>query len=281
MTMAAAPATHVYSSRSARPKIAALAMAGDVSKHRSLVVALLVRQLKIRYRGSILGFVWTFLNPLLLMGVYALVFRFYMRLAVPNYALLLLAGLLPWTWFASSLGEGTDSIVGGSALVTKSLFPTEILPTVVVLSNMVNFLFSVPLLVIAAWLYGVDLSPLAWACVIPVAALQFLFTLGLVLALAALNVHYRDVQHIVANLLLLWFFLTPIVYPASQVPERLQFLLWLNPMALFVEAYHAAFVFAAPPSAETLALLAAYTLGSLLVGARIFDGYRDTFAELV
>lgn len=278
---AAVPVTHVFSSRSARPKVAAFAMAVDVLHHRSLVMALLVRQLKIRYRGSILGFVWTFLNPLLLMAVYALVFRFYMRLAVPNYALLLIVGLLPWTWFASSLAEGTDSIVGGSALVTKSLFPTEILPTVIVLSNMVNFLLSVPLLVIAAWLYGVDVSPLAWICLAPVVALQALFTLGLVLALAALNVHYRDVQHIVTNLLLLWFFLTPIVYPASQVPGHLQFILWLNPMALFVEAYHAAFVSASLTSPLTLGMLCVYTLGSLLIGARIFDGYRDTFPELV
>ena len=279
--MPAAPAIHVFSSRSARPKLAAWAMASDVWRHRALVMALLVRQLKIRYRGSILGFVWTFLNPLLLMAVYALVFRFYMRLAVPNYALLLLVGLLPWTWFSSSLLEGTNSILGGSALVTKSLFPTEILPTVVVLSNMVNFLLSVPLLVIAAWLYGVPLSPLAWLCLVPVVVLQALFTLGLVLALAALNVHYRDVQHIITNLMLLWFFLTPIVYPASQVPERFQIILWLNPVALFVETYHAAFVSASLPDAQTLGMLGVYTLGSLLIGARIFDGYRDTFPELV
>jgi len=274
-------APQVLASRAGRPTVAAWAMIQDVSRHRSLVMALLVRQLKVRYRGSILGFVWTFLNPLLLMCVYALVFRFYMRLAVPNYALMLLAGLLPWTWFASSLAEGTESIVGGSSLVTKSLFPSEILPTVVVLANMVNFLLSVPLLVLAGWLYGVAFVPLAWLCLVPVVVLQCFFTIGLVLSLAALNVHYRDVQHIVANLLLLWFFLTPIVYPASQVPERMQLLLWLNPLALFVEVYHAVFVAASWPRLDALAMLAVYTLVSLLTGAKIFDGYRDTFAELI
>jgi lipopolysaccharide transport system permease protein len=256
--------------------LALVTTAADLVRHRALVTALLVRQLKLRYRGSVLGFVWTFLNPLLLMAVYALVFRFYMRIAVPHYALFLLAGLLPWTWFSSSLGEGTNSIVSGSALVTKSLFPTEILPAVVVLSNMVNFLLSIPLLLLAGWLYGVTPSPLSWLFLVPVVALQCGFTLGIVLALAALNV-----QHIVTNFLLLWFFLTPIVYPTSQIPAEMHALLWANPLALFIDAYHAVFVAASWPNLETLAMLLAYTLVSLLVGTKIFDGYRDTFPELV
>jgi lipopolysaccharide transport system permease protein len=263
------------------PSFAALTMAADLVRHRSLVVALLVRELKARYRGSILGFIWTFLNPLLLMAVYALVFRFYMRIAVPNYALFLLAGLLPWTWFSSSLADGTNAIVGGSSLVTKSLFPTEILPAVVVLSNMVNFALSIPLLALAGWAYGVSFSPLAWLWLVPVMALQCVFTLGLVLSLAALNVHYRDVQHVVANLLLLWFFLTPIVYPPSQVPERLHPLLWANPVALFTEIYRDIFVTPVGPNLEAFGALTIYALVSILVGAKIFDGYRDTFPELV
>ena len=268
-------------SRASGPSFAALTMAADLVRHRSLVLALLERELKARYRGSILGFVWTFLNPLLLMAVYALVFRFYMRIAVANYALFLLAGLLPWTWFSSSLADGTNAIVGGSSLVTKSLFPTEILPVVVVLSNMVNFALSIPLLALAGWAYGVSFSPLAWLWLVPVMVLQCVFTLGLVLSLAALNVHYRDVQHVVANLLLLWFFLTPIVYPASQVPERLHLLLWANPVALFTEIYRDIFVTPAWPNLEAFGVLTIYALVSILVGAKIFDGYRDTYPELV
>jgi lipopolysaccharide transport system permease protein len=272
---------HPLPRRVARPPFAVWNTAHDLVRHRALVWALLVRQLKVRYRGSVLGFVWTFLNPLLLMAVYALVFRFYMRIAVPNYALFLLAGLLPWQWFASSLNEGTNAIVGGSSLVTKSLFPTEILPTVVVLANMVNFLLSIPLLWIAGWIYGIAPSPLPWLSLVPVIVLQFGFTLGLVLALAALNVHYRDVQHIVSNLLLLWFFLTPIVYPESQVPEQMRGLLLLNPMALFTHGYHEVLVNASWPSLESVGMLCAYAAASLLIGTKIYDAYRDTFPELV
>lgn len=271
----------IIATRPRRTSFAAFTLIENLVRHRALVVALLVRQLKARYRGSILGFVWTFLNPLLLMAVYALVFRFYMRIAVPNYALFLLAGLLPWTWFSSSLAEGANTIVQGSSLVSKSLFPTEILPTVVVLANMVNFVLTIPLLVIAGWLYGVGVSPFAWLAVLPVIAVECVFILGLVLGLAALNVHYRDVQHILTNLLLLWFFLTPIVYPVSQVPDTMQPLLWLNPVALFTEIYHDLLITGAWPSIRVVAILFVYSLASLLLGAKIFDDYRDTFPELV
>ena|SRR6266542_2479196 len=111
--------------------------------------------------------------------------------------------------------------------------------------------------------------------------LQCVFTLGLVLSLAALNVLYRDVQHVVANVLLLWFFLTPIVYPASQVPEQLHPLLWMNPVALFTEIYRDIFVTPAWPDLRAIGLMTIYALASILVGAKIFDGYRDTFPELV
>ncbi|MGH7896869.1 MAG: ABC transporter permease [Candidatus Binatia bacterium] len=271
----------IFPTGRARSPVATLAMVARVYRHRSLVVALLLRQLKLRYRGSILGFVWTFLNPLLLMTVYALVFSFYMRIAVPHYALFLLAGLLPWTWFATALSEGTNSIVGGSSLVTKSLFPSEILPTVVVLSAMVNFIFSIPLLLVCAWLYGVTPDPWLWVCLPPVIALQCVFTLGLVLALAALNVHYRDVQHIVTNVLLLWFFLTPIIYPLEQVPENVRSIVLLNPMSQFAEIYQAIFVHMSWPGWPPFGILAICALVSLLVGARVFDGYRDSFPELV
>lgn len=250
-------------------------------RHRALVGALLVRQLKARYRGSVLGFVWTFLNPLLLMAVYALVFRFYMRIAVPNYALFLLAGLLPWIWFSAALSEGTNSVLGGGALVTKSLFPAEILPVVVVLGHMVNFVLSLPLLIGAAWLYGIVPDPGLWLLLPVVVALQLAFTLGLVLALSALNVHYRDVQHILSNLLLLWFFLCPIVYPITQVPERLRPWMVLNPMGLLADVYQGLFVFMRGPEPVTLLVLALYAGAALAAGLRIFDAYRDTFPELV
>jgi lipopolysaccharide transport system permease protein len=248
---------------------------------RALVGALLVRSLEARYRGSVLGFVWTFLNPLFLASVYVLVFRFYLRIPVENYADFLLSGLLPWMWLSAALGEGAGSILGGSSLVAKSLFPAEILPTVVVLNHMVNFLFGLPVLVIVGWVQGVAPRPLLWLWLPAVVGMQLVFTLGLVLAVAALNVRYRDVQHVVANGLLLWFFVTPILYPLGQVPEPLRGWMRLNPAAILAGMYQGIFVEMHPPGIGEIGAAAAFGLASLALGKRIFDAYRDSFAELV
>ena len=230
--------------------------------------------------GSVLGFVWTFLNPLLLMAVYALVFRFYMRIAVPNYALFLLAGLLPWTWFSSSLGEGTNSIVGGSALVTKSLFPTEILPAVVVLSNMVNFAAQHP--VVAARRLGCMASRSTrslgcswcrwsrsnagsrWAscwrsrrstCTTATCSTSSPTSCSLVLPHADR-------------------------LPATQIPERCT--RFCGPTRLRSSSTPTTPSSSRRPGRTWSAWhVLAYTLVSLLVGTKIFDGYRDTFPELV
>src|SRR3990172_4062078 len=130
-------------------------------RHRTLIATLVLRELRSRYRGSFLGFLWSFLNPLLLMVVYVLVFSVYLRVPEANYAVFLFAGLLPWLWFSSSLGHATGVIVGGGALVKRVLFPAEVLPLVSVLSNLVNFLLSLPLLFLFLFVFGIPITPLA------------------------------------------------------------------------------------------------------------------------
>lgn len=252
----------------------------ELVRYRILVTALVGRQLKARYRGSILGFLWTVLNPLLLMGVYALVFRVYVRIEVPNYALFLLCGLLPWSFFATSLSEGVNSVVSGGTLVTKSLFPAHILPTVTVIANLVNYLFSLPVLAFFMAFYGVPFhaSLLAFPLVV---LLQAIFTWGLTLALASINVHFRDVQHILTNVLALWFFLCPIVYSTDHIPESFWWLQTLNPLGVLVDTYHGLFLEGRLPSLEVLGSLAGFALASVAVGLVVFERYRDSFAELV
>ncbi len=252
----------------------------EVYRFRVLILTLVGRQLKARYRGSILGFLWTILNPLLMMSVYALVFAHYMRVAVENYAVFLLCGILPWTYFSSALAEGTNSILSGGSLITKSLFPPHVLPTVTVLSQLMNYLLSLPILILFMVLYGIPLR--ASLVALPVILLlQTAFTWGLVLALAALNVHFRDIQHVLANVLLLWFFLCPIVYTAGQIPDSLRFLQYLNPIGLMIETYHAVFLTGEAPSLAVLADLFAFSVVAVVAGNRIFEHYRDSFPELV
>jgi homopolymeric O-antigen transport system permease protein len=253
-----------------------------LSRHSLLVRALVVRELKARYRASVLGFLWSFLNPMVLLGVYALVFSFYLRSGLADYAAFLACGLLPWVWFSSSLLEGTSSIVNGSNLVNKALFPAEVLPVVPVVSNLVHFLLGLPILLGFLALYG--RMPTALIALIPLLLLaQFIFTTALVLVLSTLNVFYRDMQHIMGNLLTLWFFLSPVVYEASQVPPAFRWTLELNPMAHLLQGYQALLFYRELPP-HFVSHLVVLTLAStilMMAAYQVFVRSKDEFVEQV
>ncbi len=252
----------------------------ELLRHRSLINHLVLKELKSRYRGSALGFLWTFLNPLLLLLVYALVFSVYLRIQMDNYAAFMFTGLLPWIWIQSSLADGTNSIVSGGPLVTKVLFPLQVLPTVRILASLANYLLSLPILIAFLLIRHVELTwNLAYFPLVVIAAGLFIW--GLTLLLATANVFLRDVQHILGNLLTLWFFLTPILYPMSQVPERFRSLMSLNPLALVMMAFQDVFFFGRPPDLNHLAVLAGLGLVLSAIGIVVFDRYKESFAELV
>jgi ABC-type polysaccharide/polyol phosphate export permease len=250
-------------------------------RFKTLLFALAGRQLRARYRGSILGFVWSFLNPLCLLAVYSLVFKYYIRFDdVEHYTLFMFAGLLPWIWFSSSLLESTGSISGGGSLVTKAMFPPHILPAVAIITNLVNFLLSIPLLLVFMWIAGVGFSKLLLFLPL-IILIQFVFITGLGLALSAINVHYRDVQHILGNLMTLWFFLCPVVYPLNNIPGSMRFTILLNPVALFTEFYHLSFLGEGVFEPWHICFLVGISLLVFAIGCRIFNHFRETFSELV
>ena len=253
----------------------------DLFRYRALIAALVVRHLSMRYRGSVLGFLWSLLNPLCLMLVYVLVFTYYIRFnEVEHYTIFLFCGLLPWLWVTSGLLEGCTSIVSSGHLITKSMFPAQILPTVAVTTSMINFLLSLPLLFIFMFAAGMHIP--STVIFLPLLILaQFLFLLGMSLILGALNVHLRDVQHIVGNLLTLLFFLCPILYPPKVVPQQFRFLVELNPLALLTVFYHNLILDGTLPSWEATAYLGAFAVLTLLMGSLVFARYRESFAELL
>ena len=228
----------------------------QLPKYRGLIQSLVARELKARYRGSALGIFWSFGNPLLLLLIYSAVFKYFVPAednTVQPYALFLFCGLLPWTWFASSLNESAGSLIAGGNLIKKVLFPAEVLPIVSVLANMVHFLLGLPILgaFLAYYAYtgvppsadgtptipGVALhaAELIW---LPVVILvQLILTTGLALVLSALTVHFRDVRDILANLLTFWFFATPIIYPIASVSRSLKVWLDLNPFTHLAVSY--------------------------------------------
>jgi lipopolysaccharide transport system permease protein len=263
-------------------------------RYRGLIQSLVARELKARYRGSVLGFFWSFINPLLLLLVYSFVFSFVMPAAhderIEPYALFMFCGILPWTWFSASLAEAAGVLISGGNLIKKVLFPAEILPIVTVLANMVHFFFGLVILVlfIAYYQRPVALGELAWFPV--TVAVQLVLTLGFALLLSALTVHFRDIRDILANLLTFWFFATPIIYPyfvfedpanPGVIPWQGQ-LLKLNPFTHLAITYQEILFFKGPVGhARWLLLLGVLSVIWFLFGYFIFDRLRDTFAEEV
>ncbi|MBI3456853.1 MAG: ABC transporter permease [Candidatus Rokubacteria bacterium] len=262
----------------------------ELYRFRVLILTLVLRELRARYRGSFLGFLWSFLNPLLLMLVYVLVFAVYLRVPMEHYAIFLFTGLLPWLWFSSSLGHATGVIVGSGALVKRILFPAEVLPLVSVLSNLVNFLLSLPLLFLFLLAFGVRPGPML-AFLPLLLTLQLLLTVGLALPLAALNVYLRDVEQILSNVLVLLFFLSPILYPVSTVPASLRLgdlltiplrpLYFLNPVAGLVQGYQNIIFFGREPHWIHLGMVTAFAVVAFWGGYWVFDRLRDSLAEAV
>ena len=251
----------------------------ELWRSRTLVDALVRRHIATRYRGSVFGFLWSFLNPLCLMGVYTLVFSHYMRVAGgPHYHLMVFAGLLPWIWSTSALHEGTSSLVSSGHLITKSMFPAHILPFVSVVSSMLHFIFALPILVVFMYAAGVHVTA-TWLLLPLIIALHGVLLLGGVLALSALNVFFRDVQHLLGNVLTFVFFLCPIVYPPSTIPERARFWVELNPLALVTEFYQMVLVDGVLPSLAQLSYFAFTAVVSLGIGVWVHQRHREQFAE--
>jgi lipopolysaccharide transport system permease protein len=215
--------------------------------YRDLVYNLVVRDLKVRYKNSVLGVLWSWLNPLLMMLIFTFVFGYMWRnRTIDSPHILFLSALLPWNFFTGSVMGGIPSIVGNSHLVKKVYFPREALPIAVVLSNLVNFLISLPVLLLLIVISGVPLT--GWVLFLPIPILiQVTFALGIVLFLSTLEVFYRD-THMMMNVgMQAWFFLTPIVYTFRDLPEKFTLLgitfnpqVWLfrlNPMASIINTY--------------------------------------------
>ncbi len=262
----------------------------QIVRHRALLFTLTQREIKARYRGSVLGFFWSLVNPLLLTAVYTLVFGVIFAGgelrggAQGLYPLFLVAGLFPWIWVSSSLLEGAVSLTTHSALIRKAVFPVELPPLVVVLTHLVHFLYALPILLLAlagarmlglqAGGWGMLLLPLVMVIQLPMVA-------GLTLGLAALNALFRDVKDLLANVLTLLFFLTPILYPLEQIPVLLlRRAILFNPFTPYTMAYQQVLVDGTVPGAWLWLQMLSISLVALACGAWLFARLRETLVEL-
>lgn len=256
-----------------------IAQLAETIRYHELIRNLVTRDLKVRYRNSILGFIWCLLNPLLMMGVFTFVFTVLMRSDIPNFPVFVLTGILAWNFHATAVQSAVTSITGNSGLVMKVYFPREVLPISVVLANGVNFLLALIALFAMIFVFRIQLSysilllPLIFA-------VQVVFASGISLILAAVTVFYRDVGIIMETLLLAWFFLTPVFYRMEDLfPAYARWVYMANPMASIISAYRDVLYYGGTPGMDFLARTFVTSLIVLVVGYVFFRHYAKRFGE--
>ncbi len=251
-------------------------------QYRELLEELTKREIKQRYKQSVLGYAWVILNPFFQMLVMAFVFKFLLRmnnLGVP-YSIFLFAGLLPWNLFAQSISSSVNALVANAGLLTKIYFPREIFVASTILAKLVDFFLASTVFVgMMFWFHIPVTFNLLWF--LPILAIQLIFTYGLSLMMAAFNLFYRDIQYLLGLVLMLWMYLTPVIYPTEMFPLRYRWIFKLNPMAVFINAYRQVILAGKPPNFVSLAIGFIVSVIVLLIGQLIFKKLEGQFADVV
>ena len=248
-------------------------------RYRNLLKALVLKDLKLKYRGSVFGFLWSLANPLLMIVVYTLAFRYILGMRSEMFVFYLMLGQLAWTFFASSIMMSTASIVDNSSLLRTVVFPRAILPIATVLFNLAQYLLTIAVFLplMFAWYRIPFVEPMILFPV--VLALHVAFTIGIALILATTTVFFRDVRHLVEVALAVLFWTTPIIYQLDRVPESLRLLILLSPMSPFVTAYQRLFYFREWPEPTLWLVTITYALGAFVVGMALVLAFEDRFTE--
>jgi len=245
---------------------------------RDLLRALVSRDMKLRYKRSVLGVGWSLLNPLAQLLVFQFIFGVVLPVNIPNYMAFLFTGVLVWNWFQPSLVLATSSIVDNRELIKRPGFPAAILPVVTVTSHLIHFVIALPILVIILILGG-TLQTNAILALPVVIGLQFILTLSLAYFLATFHVTFRDTQYLLGVTLQLLFFLTPIFYDAKAIPEKYQSLYQSNPMVHLIGAYRAILVQGELPNVHSMQFIGLLDLILLSTGYLVFRRASNHFVE--
>lgn len=252
----------------------------NLYEYRELLKSNVKKEIRGKYKGSFLGVLWSFINPLLQTIVYTIVFSIIMKNDMDNYLIFVVTGIIPWNFFLTSMIQGMTTIKTNSGIIKKVYFPREILPISVVLSGLVNFFISCLIILVFCVFSGVGVS---WHIIlVPViAVIQFLFTLGLVFALSAINIYIQDTEYIVQFVLNMLFYATPILYTATDLPANFAMLLNLNPMTYILTSYRDLFMYHILPGIKTIMILVVISVLVCIIGYMIFKKLERGFAEQV
>lgn len=251
----------------------------DLYQYRELLKTNVKKEIRGKYKGSFLGVLWSFINPLLMVLVYAIVFPLILKSSEPNYVIFLIVGIIPWNFFTTVINQGTTTVVNNGNIIKKVYFPREILPISVVTSGLINFFISCIIILIFIIFGGMGLSPVM--ILLPfIALIQYILSLGIIFILSAINVYVRDIEYIVNFIVMMLFYATPILY-SSELFKNTAFawIMEINPMAHIINAYRDIFYYQVMPNIPTLLIVFLISFIILIVGYQIFKKLEKRFAE--
>ena len=250
----------------------------NIYNYRELLKNNVKKEIRGKYKNSALGVIWTFLNPLLQLLVYAFIFPLILKSTQPFYVVFVCVGLVPWTFFTTSISQSAWTIIGNGNIVKKVYFPREILPISVVTSGMINFLISTLIIVAFCFIYGLGLTK--YVLFFPLVLLiQYILQLAISFILSAVTVYFRDLEHFVQIILQVMFYATPIVYAADTIASPFNIILALNPMAHIINGYRNIFYYQTMPDLKALFILLAISVVACIAGYFLFRKLQKGFAE--
>ncbi|MGB9715446.1 MAG: ABC transporter permease [Thermodesulfovibrionales bacterium] len=245
-----------------------------------LIIVLTQKELKVRYKNSYLGYLWSIMHPLAFAFVFFIAFKIFMRIKVENYVLFLIAGLFPWQWFANSVNFSTRIFLGNTNIVKKIKFPRNILPLSAVLQDMIHFVLSIPVILLFVFIYHKSPS-LSWLYGIPLLLIiQFVIIYGFSLMVSTINLFFKDLERLIGIFMTLLFYFTPVLYPETMIPERLRYLIYLNPAAPLMLSWKNLFLKGA---IEPIYIIVSFTYSLIIfiLGYSVYKKLSWRFAEVL
>lgn len=251
----------------------------EIYEYRQMLYSFVRRDLRGRYKASVLGFLWTFVNPLLQLIVYTIVFSGILKTGIDKYYLFLFVALVPWIFFQASITGGSSSIIAHQDLVKKIYFPREVIPISYVTSCFVNMLFSFVIIFAVVIVSGVKLNILGLLCLPVIMFVEYIMAVGLALITSSVTVYFRDLEHILGIVTMAWMYLTPIMYPIEMIPEDFRKVFMFNPLVPIINAYREVMYYGRVPDLSTLII--SFILGALFLagGFVVFGKMKKHFAE--
>ena len=249
-----------------------------IYNYRELLKTNVKKEIRGRYKNSILGIMWSFLNPLLQLAVYSIIFGALLAGGDKTYHIYICVALIPWTYFTTAITQSAFTVIGNADIIKKVYFPREILPISVVTSGAVNFVISTIIIPAFVIFSGIGLS---WYLVFYplILLIQFILLLGISFIVSSVTVYFRDLEHIIGVILMAAFYATPIVYKLEQLPANLQIIMQLNPMTHLINAYRDIFYYHQMPNMQILCILLALSILLTVIGYFIFKKFQKGFAE--